>query len=146
MKQFLAAISAALLMISCAPSTPQTRIQQDPGKFEGLSEKHRSQVEQGMISRGMPQDAVYLAWGRPSRVFQGSKGGKLTEHWDYTGSRPVYSTNFYGMYGGYCGPYGRHGYFGGCGLGIGPEVAYIPYRLASVWFIDGRVDSWERAR
>lgn len=139
-------MSAGLFIASCAPSTPQTRIQQNPGKFEALDTKQRSLVEQGHISRGMPQDAVHLAWGRPSRVFQGSKDGKLTERWDYAGSRPVYYTNFYGSYGGYCGPYRRHGYYGGYGLGFGPEVAYIPYRIASVWFINGRVDSWERAR
>ncbi len=32
------------------------------------------------------------------------------------------------------------------GFGFGPEIAYIPYRVASVWFINNRVDSWERAR
>lgn len=146
MKKFIAILSMGLLLTSCVPSTPQTRIQREPGKFEALSSKQRALVEQGQISRGMPQDAVYLAWGRPSRVFQGSKNGKLTERWDYAGSQPVYYTNFYGSYGGYYGPYRGRGYYGGYGIGIGPEVAYIPYRIASVWFIDGRVDGWERAR
>ena len=34
----------------------------------------------------------------------------------------------------------------GVGFGVGPEVAYVPYRVGSVWFINHRVDSWERAR
>lgn len=139
----IAAIAAGMLVTSCVPSTPQTRIQREPAKFEALPAKHRSLVENGQISRGMPPDAVYLAWGRPSRVFQGSKDGKLTERWDYAGSRPVYTTSFYGSYGRYHDPYHRHGYYG---FGMGPEVAYIPYRIASVWFIDGRVDGWERSR
>lgn len=143
MKKLLAALSAGLLMVSCAPSTPQTRIQREPGKFEALNPKQRSLVEQGQISRGMSQDAVYLAWGRPSRILQGSKNGRQTERWDYAGSRPVYYPSFYGSYGRYYGPYHRHGYYG---FGMGPEVAYVPYRIASVWFIDGRVDAWERAR
>lgn len=143
MKKIIAAVSAGLLVASCAPSTPQTRIQQEPAKFEALGKKHRSLVEEGRIDRGMSPDAVYLAWGRPSRVLQGSKDGKATERWDYTGSRPVYFTNFYGSYGCYHGPYHRHGYYG---FGLGPEVAYVPYRVASAWFIDGRVDAWERAR
>ena len=39
------------------------------------------------------------------------------------------------------GPYRSQAYYG-----FGPEVAYVPYRIASVWFIENRVDSWERAR
>ena len=146
MKAILIALAAGLLFVSCAPSTPQARIQRDPGKFAALSEKHRSLVEQGKIARGMSQDAVYFAWGAPSRVFQGSKEEKATERWDYAGSRPVYTTGFYGSYG--YGPYRHYGHHGYPvhGFGMGPEVAYIPYRLASVWFVNDRVDAWERAR
>jgi hypothetical protein len=137
------ALAAGLLLASCAPSTPQARIQQQPEKFQSLSPKHRELVEKGQIDRGMSQDAVYLAWGAPSRTFQGSKNNRLTERWDYAGSRPVYSNTFYGSYGRYYGPYRGHGY---SGIGWGPEVAYIPYRIGSVWFIDSKVDAWERAR
>lgn len=143
MKNLFIAICAGLLFASCAPSTPLARIQQQPQKFDSLSAKHKELVEQGQVDRGMSQDAVYLAWGAPSRVFQGSKDNRLTERWDYAGTRPVYTNTFYGSYGRYCGPYRRFGY---SGIGWGPEVAYIPYRIASVWFIDGRVDSWERVR
>lgn len=148
MKKLLPSLFAGLLLASCAPSTPQTRIQQEPQKFAALGENHRRLVEQGQVARGMSTDAVYLAWGRPSGVFQGSKAGKATERWDYAGSRPVYVTSFYGGYGYGYGPYGRYGHRGysGFGYGLGPEVAYVPYRVASVWFINQRVDSWERAR
>jgi hypothetical protein len=148
MKTFLAAMFPLLIFVSCAPSTPQTRIQRNPQKFETLGAKHQSLVQQGQITRGMTTDAVYLAWGAPSGTFQGSKDGKATERWDYTGTRPVTVTNFYGGYGygyGPYGAYGRHGY-GDYGFGLGPEIAYIPYRVASVWFVNNRVDSWERAR
>lgn len=148
MRTLFAALSVGLWLTSCVPSTPQTRIQQDPRKFEVLSTKEKSLIQQGQICRGMSPDAVYFAWGRPSSSFQGSKNGQLTERWDYAGSRPVQTTTFYGSYGygyGGYGPYGRHG---GpmIGVGFGPEVAYIPYRIASVWFINQRVDAWERAR
>jgi len=143
MKTLFLAACAGLFFVSCAPSTPQTRIEREPQKFEALSEKHRDLVRQGQIERGMPPDAVYLAWGPPARSFQGSKNNRLTERWDYVGSRPVYHTGFHGSYGRFHGPYRRHGYWGG---GWGPEVAYVPYRIGSVWFIDNRVDSWERAR
>ena len=145
MKTFLSALSVALLLVSCVPSTPQSRIQREPGKFAALSEKHQSLVQQGQISRGMTPDAVYLAWGGPARIFQGSKNGNPTERWDYASTLPVYTSTFYGGYGYGHGPYGRH-HYPGYGYGFGPEVAYIPYRIASVWFVNSRVDSWERLR
>lgn len=139
---------AGVLLASCVPSTPQTRIQQNPQKFAALGPKNQTLVQQGQLARGMSPDAVYLAWGAPSANFQGSRDGKTTERWDYAGTRPVPVTNFYGSYGygyGRYGPYGRGGY-SGIGFGLGPEIAYIPYRVASVWFVNQRVDSWERAR
>ncbi len=145
MKTILTAISAALLLVSCVPSTPQARIQQEPQKFAALSKNHQTLVQQGQLSRGMSRDAVYLAWGDPSRVFQGSKNGSSTERWDYAGSRPIYTTSFYGAYGFPHGGYGHYGY-SGVGFGFGPDVTYIPYRVASVWFLNSRVDSWERVK
>jgi hypothetical protein len=145
MKKHLPALSAVLMLASCVPSTPQSRIQRNPQKFEALGANHRSLVQQGQITRGMTTDAVYLAWGAPSGIFQGSKNGKATERWDYAGSRPVYATGFYGGYGYGYGPYGRYGH-PGYAYGLGPEVAYVPYRIASVWFVNRRVESWERAR
>jgi len=155
MKNFLSALSAGLMLASCVPSTPQARIQQYPQKFSVLGEKQQALVQQGQISRGMSRDAVFLAWGASSGIFQGSNNGKPTERWDYARSRPVYVTNFYGGYGygsygyggyGYGGGYGAYGPYGYSGFGLGPEIAFIPYRAASVWFINGRVDSWERAK
>lgn len=146
MKNFLTVLGAGLLLVSCVPTTPQARIQQNPQKFASLGTKQQTLVQQGQISRGMSRDAVYLAWGAASGIFQGFKNGKPVERWDYAGSRPVYMTNFYGGYGyGGYGAYGPYGY-SGLGFGIGPEIAYIPYRVASVWFVNDRVDSWERAR
>jgi len=54
----------------------------------------------------MSPDAVFLAWGRPSGVFQGSKNGQLTERWDYASTRPVQVSNFYGSYSYGYGGYG----------------------------------------
>jgi hypothetical protein len=150
MRKAITAFFLGLLAVSCAPSTPQTRIQQSPAKFESLSAKHRALVERGEITPGMSTDAVYLAWGAPSNTFQGSKGGKATERWDYSGTTPVpvrgFYNDFYGV--GPYGPYGRPGRYGYSGLayGVGPDFAYVPYQIASVLFINQKVDSWEKAR
>lgn len=145
MKTILPALSALFLLASCVPSTPQARIEKDPQKFEALDGKQKALVRQGQIARGMTPDAVYLAWGDPSAIFQGSRNGKSSERWDYAGSRPVYAAGFYGGYGYGYGPYGYHGHPGYV-YGLGPEVAYVPYRIATVWFINNRVDSWEKAQ
>lgn len=134
------------MLAACAPSTPQTRIQKYPEKFAALGKQEQSLVEQGQIAPGMSTDAVLLAWGFPGRRFEGSKDSRMTERWDYATVVPVYSPVFpYGAYGYGCGGYGRRGYYGG-GFGFGPEITYLPQRVASVWFIDRRVDSWERLR
>ena len=148
MKKVSALLCFGLLIASCAPTTPQARIEKDPRKFSGLSAKHQELVKQGRISRGMPPDAVSLAWGEPSTIFQGSREGQSTERWDFTTSQPVYVTGLYGGFGYGSAGYGLGGHLGYpvAGFGAGPDIAYVPQRVATVWFVNQRVDSWERAR
>ncbi len=146
MKKIVSILCLGLLLgivSSCAPSTPQTRIQQRPQDFARLSEKHKDLVSRGEIAKGMSKDAVALAWGSPSTRIEGLRNGKFSERWDYIGREPVTRNHFFGGYtsGGY-GPYEYSGYR----AGFGPEVTYVPYREASVWFASGRVDEWERQR
>lgn len=141
MKPALLLLVAGLLA-SCAPSTPETRIAANPAKYEKLSSKHRELIRQGKIDTGMPSDAVALAWGSPSRRYEGGDGNARTSRWDYAGSKPIYTTGWYGGYGRY-GPYGRYGRYG---YAVAPEVTFVPYRRASVWFRNDRVSKWERVR
>lgn len=144
MKALLPAALGALLLAACAPSTPQARIDASPALYQKLSDKHQALVRQGRIDRGMSPDAVYLAWGRPAREYEGSEGGVATRRWDYEGSRPVYSSSIYGGYGYGYGWYGRrHPIYA---YSVAPQVDYIPYRRATVWFRNDRVSKWERAR
>ena len=148
MRNLFCLLIGGLMLGACAPSTPQARIQQNPAAFAALSPKDQEMVQQGVIAKGMRQDAVLLAWGPPSLRYDGFKEGKPNERWDYSGSQPVYTNSFYGGYGyGYGRAYGR---FGGAyapyGYGFGPTVTYVPYCRSRVWFINGRVDSWERLR
>lgn len=147
MKTILLPLFGALLFASCAPSTPQSRIEKAPEKFERLSPREKGLVQRGELSRGMSKDAVWIAWGSPASSYEGSKNGKPSERWDYTGSRPVYTTNYFGGYSSGYTRWGGHRYpYSGYGFGFGPEVSYIPYTRASVWFVNERVDSWERQR
>ncbi|MEX1114233.1 MAG: hypothetical protein WEB53_03220 [Akkermansiaceae bacterium] len=146
MKTTLFPLLLGFVFASCAPSTPQARIDRQPEKFASLSKKDQDLVQQGLINKGMPPAAVELAWGRPDRIFEGSKNQQASARWDYTGTLPVYSSSIYGGYGYGYGPYYGRGRYGNYGYGFRPEVAYIPYRMASVWFINDRVDAWERAR
>ena len=135
---------AVFAISSCAPSTPAARIAANPAAYDALPAKQQQQVSEGQIARGMSPEAVLLAWGRPSRQIEQMRAEGPVERWDYTGSRPVYVNNFYGGFG--YGRYGRCGRYSGIGMGWGPEVAYVPYLRASVWFKNGKVDEWENVR
>ncbi|MFT3990777.1 MAG: hypothetical protein QM680_05145 [Luteolibacter sp.] len=139
MKLLLPALASLFVFVSCVPSTPDTRIQQQPEKFNRLTLKQKSLVRQGQITQGMPPEAVELAWGYPDRRSEGSRNGKFGQRWDYEGSRPVYSTGFYDGFG-----YGWGRFYPA--LSLGPDIAYVPYTRASVWFVGNKVDAWERIK
>ena len=140
----LTVLGVLALLVSCAPTTPEGRIEQSPTKFWKLSDKDQALVRQGQIRRGMNPDAVYYAWGKPAREFAGADENASTMRWDYTGSTPVYSSGFAGYYGRGYGRYGRS--YPRYGYAYSPQVTYVPYRKATVWFRDDRVTKWERSR
>ena len=145
MKTFLLlSISALLLFNSCAPVTPQQRIENNIGVYNSLPPREQELVKRGELARGMSPDAVFMAWGPPSRRYQGLQNNAATERWDYEGSKPVYSNSVGMGYGYGTGYYGRRA--GYSSLSISPEVAYVPYRRATVLFKNNRVDSWESAQ
>ena len=110
--------------------------------YSKLSSDHRELVAQGKISEGMPMDAVFLAWGPPARTYQSSSRNKQRERWDYYSSRAVQTDYGYGY-----GYLRHHHYDGGCApYYVAPEVTFVPYRSATVWFENGVVDSWEHEK
>lgn len=141
MKIFLAMIAPLLLAVSCAPSTPKARIEDNPGRFLRLTDREKDLVQRGQIDRGMSMEGVQLAWGNPSRRYDGSRAGKSTERWVYSSSTPVYTSTFVTGFG--WGGFSRYGYRG-YDIGLAPRIDYFPEDRASVLFVNSRVESWER--
>lgn len=115
---------AAVVFASCAPSTPEARIAARPQLFEALPPRQQELVRQGQLAQGMGRDAVLLAWGRPSREYEGSEDGVSTLRWDYLGSTPVYETSYFGGYG-----YGPRCGYGRFGRGPAYDFAVFPRSL-----------------
>lgn len=134
----IALFLAAALLAGCATSTVEKRRQERYPAYSSLSEEMRALVDQGQVKVGMPMDAVYIAWGKPSQVATGqASNGKSMTTWIYTGT--TWREHRYWSYR-YGGGYGnRYGY---------PEpyldYEYIPssYVAAEVVFEDGVVKSW----
>ena len=134
----------AAFITSCAPSTPQGRIEKNPDRYGRLSSKDKALVEYGNIAVGMGADAVYLAWGKPNAVWKGEDGKSSTERWTYTRTTPVWSNQFNVGYGGGLrrSPYRNYYGYGGF-YDYGPTVTYVPYAAGIVHFTNGKVSKWE---
>ncbi len=110
---------AAILLTSC--TTPQDRISQHPEIYQSLSAHDQQLVSQGQIRSGMPQSAVWVAWGNPDQKVQGEMRGRATETWVYTNTEeaPGYA------YGPGWGPGWGYGYGAGWGYpGFGGGVVF----------------------
>ena len=155
----LIAACGALFLDGC--STTQTRIADHPDIFQSLTPNDQALVSRGEIRTGMPQNAVWLAWGAADQKAAGEMRGRPSETWIYVNYTDAYP---YG-YGGFGYPYGFGG-FGGFGGGIiirshhGRRFAfvgdpfydpffysYIPPRIQypykTVTFVNGRVISFQ---
>ena len=139
MKPFGLILLLALFTAGCATSTVNKRKQERYSAYASLSPELRGLVDQSQIKVGMPMDAVYIAWGKPSQVATGqSSNGKTMTTWIYTGTTWHehrywnYRQNYYG--------HGRYGY---------PQTPYLDYEYvpssyvaAEVVFEEDVVKSW----
>lgn len=135
MKPFTCILLLACLAAGCATSTIESRKKERAGAYANLSPEWRDLVNQGQIKVGMPQDAVYVAWGRPNQILTSQSSGGATTTWLYLGTS--YQEYRYWTYSYY--PRGRHGY-------ASPHLDYdyIPqnYVAAEVAFENGVVKTW----
>lgn len=137
------------MLAGCQTLSPvERRIDRNPAMFDRLSDHERHLVLHGEVEEGMSRDGVFLSWGRPDVVQDGSRNGKNREEWLYLGSTPVQTTSFSVGYPGY----GYHPFYSayGChptyGYGYGTTVDYVPHVERTVEFTNGKVIAWERRR
>lgn len=123
------------LLSGCARNTVEHRKQERYGAYAALPEDTRLLVDTGQIKIGMPMDAVYIAWGKPSQVLSRESSEGLTTVWVYhnTHLEPTYYWTYrYYNHGRYCypEPYWAHDYY------------VRSYVSAEVHFEKGQVKEW----
>ena len=125
----------ALLFSGCATtSTIEARRQERSAAYSSLTPEFKTLVDQRKIKVGMPMDAVYIAWGKPSQVVQGeSSQGPITT-WLYYGTT-FEEYRYWSYRPEYRGYYWSSPYL---------ERDYVPrnYVRAEVTFQNGLVTSW----
>lgn len=82
-----AAILAGLLLLAgCATSTVQSRKADNILDYNAFSSEVRELVDRGQIKVGMTTNAVFIAWGRPSKILTEESADRLITAWLYHGT------------------------------------------------------------
>lgn len=125
-------LGLCLLIVGCASTKNfETRRNERLTAYTALSPEFKSAVDQGQIKIGMPEEAVYIAWGAPAEILKSASEQGETTRWLY--------------YGSYMQEY-RY-WTGSRGRGFPSERLehdYIPrdYVSAEIIFSNGVVKSW----
>lgn len=105
--------------------------------YARLSPEQQAQVDRGQVQVGMPEDAVYIAWGPPAQSLQrGDASGEQTT-WLYSGSTTDQYINW--TYVEVPGPNGRR-YLDRV---MTTDYAFRDYVSARLVFQEGKVTTWE---
>jgi hypothetical protein len=126
MKCVLCLIAGGVLLAGCATSTTvESRKRERAAAYAALSPEFKCLVDDGQIRKGMSEDAVFIAWGRPAQILQQEDQRGRIMTWLYEGGW-MEDTRYWSY---------RHRY---------PEHDYQPraYVRAEIVFIHGLVDSW----
>jgi hypothetical protein len=74
-------------LIGCAtPSTIESRRMEKLSAYDALPTEEKATVDAGQIRVGMPMDAVYIAWGKPSEILESEDANGHVTTWRYHGS------------------------------------------------------------
>jgi hypothetical protein len=82
----LAALAALGLLTGCASSTIDSRREEKRALYESLRPEFRELVDKGQIAVGMPESAVYIAWGPPAQVLLSEDPNERAVFWLYHGT------------------------------------------------------------
>lgn len=136
----------SLLLCGCATSTLEKRKSEKWSSYQSLAPDQKTLVDQGQITVGMTEDAVYLAWGKPSEILQSEDQTGPATKWLY---KDVYLQSY--TYWAFR-PTARSSayYLSGRGVPEGTvmerrlEHSYEPhtYVKAEVDFVNGVVTKW----
>ncbi len=85
MKRCLLCLLACLLLTGCATSSIESRRRERTESFAALSPEFKILVNEGQIRRGMTQDAVYIAWGKPAQILHREDQQGVVTLWLYHG-------------------------------------------------------------
>jgi len=90
-KRFASGIAAiALLGLVAGCATPKARIRRHPEMFAEFSPEVQERVRQGGTALGDSKDMVYIALGRPARIYTRETADGKHEIWSYVRVYPVY--------------------------------------------------------
>lgn len=127
MKNAFAILLAVLFLTGCATTnTIDARKRERAAGYAALSPEVRALVDGGQIRKGMTEDAVYIAWGRPAQILQQEDPQGAATIWLYEGGW-MQETRYWS---GRRSPRLEHDYF--------PRT----YVRAEVVFVNGVVHSW----
>ena len=114
------------LFTGCATSNIETRKRERAAGYATLSPEFKALVSDGQIRRGMSEDGVYIAWGKPAQILQLEDANGLSVTWIYTGGWMEETRYWYS--------YRRV-----------PQTDYQPrtYVRAEIVFVNGVVQSWQ---
>lgn len=126
-KTSFAILLAGALLTGCATTnTIESRRQERAAAYAALSPELKSFVDAGQIRKGMTEDAVYIAWGKPAQALQHEDQKGAATIWLYEGGWMEETRYWIGR---------RHAHL---------EHDYQPrtYIRAEIIFVDGKVASW----
>jgi len=148
-------IGFALGYIGClvlaACSTVDSRIKEKPAVYSSLSPRDQALVKSGMIREGLPEGAVYIAWGAPAQIRSGSRNGHAYEAWVYTTLKTIVTTDYFypefyrfGLYR-YSG-YWHYPFLGPYPYGYPDDFISLEVPYKTAFFEGNRCTGWEYIR
>jgi len=80
---FMSSLAAAALAVGCASSSIVQRKNERSAAYARLTPDLRADVDRGEIREGMDSNAVYIAWGKPTRVESVATPAGDEVRWEY---------------------------------------------------------------